>query len=772
MERMQVDPRWRRIQELVEAAEAWPAEQRERRLKEIEPDVPIRAEVLDLLDAMDAEQRAPGIGVQAPVMLLPDFIGPYRVQKLAGSGGRGGVYRASREVAGVRQDVAVKVLLGHLVTPAGLARFEREQRMLASLQHPGVARFLDAGWDENHRPYLAMEWVDGESITDYSRSRGLTAEDRIRLMLGVLDALQAAHRSLIVHLDVKPSNILVDSHGRAKLLDFGTAKLLEADDPMTTTRQLTPRYASPEQLRGGAVTTACDVYGAGLTLYELLTGSWPFPESASIAALAERAAGKAELRIAAGNADLNAVLGKALRFAASERYAGAAEFAADLSAYLEGRPVRARRLTLGYRAMRFVARNKAAVAAGMALVALGAYGLWQQQARYAEALRAREIATFLRGMIASSAVPGSGTASMTVLDMVARGNERIERGAALPDDVGALLQADFAHLTKEAGREDAAEKMARQAMARADRSASPEPRLLARQTLATLLMRRADCTGAMALFREADAIGGGEAEYMLARAVAASQCDGKPAEAVRRIEQAIRVAEKAPPRSFLIVPEVFQAIAYLTYTLELSRMGRHAEAAAAAGKGLALAARYADGRYLQVALLRIRSQAAAAAGDTAGALADIRRAAELAPGVVNLFEQFRLRTLLAGRLADAGQKDQAAQVLNSVLPEARKRAADIGPSYWMLPADGAEVQARIGACGQMAALYREVDAVTKGAMPRSWLGNRLFYEAECFALTDPPKAAESARKALLAYGELLPAGSKRRARLEQLREIR
>ncbi len=771
MGRMTVDPRWRRIQELVEVAESWPAGERETRLATIEGDAGLRGEVLDLLDAMDAEQRAPGIRREAVEPALPEFIGPYRVERLAGTGGRGSVYRASREVAGGRRDVAVKVLLGHLVTPAGLARFEREQRMLASLQHPSVAHFLDAGWDADHRPYLAMEWVEGESISDYCRARGLGVDERIRLMLEVLDALQAAHRSLMVHLDIKPSNILVDGQGRAKLLDFGTAKLLEAEDAMTTTRQLTPRYASPEQLRGEAVTTACDVYGAALTLYELVTGRWPFPESASIAALAERAAGKAPVRIATGNADLDAVLEKALRFEAGERYASAAEFAADLTAYLERRPVKARRPMLAYRASRFVARNKFAVAAAMLVAAMGAYGLWQQQQRYVEAVRGREIATFLRSMIASSAVPGSGNASMTVLDMVARGNERIEQGAALPEDVGALLQADFAFLTQEAGREDRAETMARQAMARADRSGSEESRVRARQTLGSLLLRRGDCAAALRVFGEADGLAA-SAEYLLARAGATSQCEGKPAEAVRQIEEAIRLAERSPRHDSPIAPEVFRAGAYLRYTLELSRMGRHADARRAADKGLALAAQHADGRYFRVALLRIRSQAAAVAGNTAEALADIREAAELAPGVVNLFEEFRLKTLTAGRLADAGRNEEAGRLLAAVIPEARQRAVAIGPSFWMLLADGAEVYARVGACAEAFALYREAGDLTKGNMPRPWLGNRLFYEAECYSRTDGAKAAERAKQAMETYGELLPAGSKRRKRLRELSELR
>lgn len=771
MGRMIVDPRWRRIQELVELAESWPAELRETRLAAMEGDAGLRGEVLDLLDAMDAEQRAPGIHMESVQAALPQSIGPYRVEGLAGSGGRGSVYRASREVAGGRQQVAVKVLLGHWVTPAGLARFEREQRMLASLQHPSVARFLDAGWDAEHRPYLAMEWVEGENIGDYCRAQGLAMDERIRLMLEVLDALQAAHRSLMVHLDIKPSNILVDGQGRAKLLDFGTAKLLDAEDVMTTTRQLTPRYASPEQLRGEAVTTACDVYGAALTLYELVTGRWPFPESVSIAALAERAAGTVPMRIATGKADLDAVLEKALRFEAKERYASAAEFAADLTAYLERRPVKARRLTVAYRVSRFVARNRFAVAAATLMAAAGAYGIWQQQQRYVEAVRGREIATFLRGMIASSAVPGSGNASMTVLDMVARGNERIEQGAALPEDVGALLQADFAYLTQEAGREDRAEQMARQAVARADRSGSEESRVRARQTLGSVLLRRGDCAAALRVFGEADGLAA-SAEYLLARAAATSQCEGKPAEAVRQIEEAIRLAERAPRQELLIAPEVFRAGAYLHYALELSRMGRHAEARRAADTGLALAGQHADGRYFRVALLRIRSQAAAVAGNAAEALADIREASELAPGVVNPFEQFRLQTLTAGRLADAGRNEEAARLLAQFIPEARQRAAVIGPSFWMLLADGAEVYARVGACAEAFRLFREVEDLTKGKMPRSWLGNRFFYEAECYSQSEPAKAAQWAKKAMEAYGGLLAAGSKRQRRLLELSALR
>ncbi|MBS1825196.1 MAG: serine/threonine protein kinase [Acidobacteria bacterium] len=779
---MSVNRRWRRAQELLEIAEQWPIGEREVRLAKLEPDPALRDEVLDLLDAMDRERRALPIHRLTVEQSAPEFIGPYRVERHGGSGGRGSVYCATREVAGVRQRVAVKILLSHLVTPAALARFEREQRLLASVHHPAVARFLDAGWDENHRPYLVMEWIDGEPIGEYCRHRSLSTHERIRLLIDVLDAVHAAHRSLIVHLDLKPSNILIDTEGRVKLLDFGTAKLLEAEEALTTTRQLTPRYASPEQLRGDAVTTACDIYGAGLTLYEVITGGWPFSDSVSIAALAERAVGNVPLRIATGNSDLDAILHKALHFDARQRYASASDFAADLSAFLDHCPVKARKLTLAYRAACFVGRNRTAVTAGAlmtcCLAALGGYAFWQHQQRYAEAARGKEIASFLRGMITSSAVPGSGNSSMTVLDMVARGNEHIERGSVLPPDVAALLQADFAFLMQQAGREDQAEQIARQSLLRAERNAAPEPRIGARQVLAATLLRRGDCPSALALLKEADALlatGGAAAglspDYLIVRATANSQCEGNPAGAVRQIERAITLAREDGVRRFSIAPEVFQAGLHLNYALELSRMGRHADARRAADIGLDLAARHEDGRYFHVALLRIRSQAAAVAGNSAEALADIREAIRLAPGVVNLFEQFRLKTLLAGRLADTGQPASAAGLLSETIHEARLRAAEIGPSFWMLLADAAEVHARIGACPQAFALYAEAAALTKDKMPRSWLGNRHFFEAECHSRTDRGRAAASAAKALQAYGDLLPAGSKRRSRLTELMKL-
>lgn len=754
-----------------------PEAERPARLAALEPDAEIREQVLRLLRAAAEEERANASYRQPEAAPLPEWIGPFRVVRLAGAGGRGRVYEAVRQTAGTEQRVAVKVMLEHLIAPKDLERFEREQRMLLRLDHPGIARFVDAGWDGG-RPYFAMEWVEGEPIDAWCREQGRSREARIRLVRELLSALQSAHRSLVVHLDLKPSNILVDRDGRVRVLDFGTAKLMAQGEP-TSTEQMTPRYASPEQLRGEAASTACDLYSVGLLLHELVTGVWPFGAATSIAALGERAAGRALPRVGTGSKDLDAIVRKTLCFEPDGRYASAEEFGEDLDAYLAGRAVRARRLTLGYQMARWVGRNQRTAAAGIAgflvMAGLVGYAAWQREERYREALRSQEIGRFLRWMITSSAIPGSGNPAMTVTEMVERGNARLNQERSLPADVAASIQADFAYLTQERGREDLAEAMAREALRRADSSDSNAARLKARAALASLLLRRGQCPEAMALLQAGEALQGGQKvkpaerlSYLQTRASASEQCDGKPADAVRWMERGLLVAESLPEEGFGLAPAVARASVYLNYSLLLSRAGRPQDGLAAANRGLELAASHPDGRYFRVALLRIRSQAHAAGGNARGALADAREAARLAPGVVNPFEEVRLQTLLAGRMVDAGEGAEAAALARATVAAARQRQGEIGPSYWMILADAAEVLAKADACEETRTLYGEVERLTKGQMPRTWQGNRYFYLAECAAQQDPRGAAVLAQKALESYGALLPAASKRRARILEL----
>ena len=317
-------------------------------------------------------------------------VGAYRIVRELGRGGMGAVYLAERADERFRKRVAIKILKRGTDTDEVLRRFEAERQILAQLDHPNIARLLDAGTAEDGLPFFVMEYVDGASITKFCAAQNLSTRARVELFLRVCDAVQFAHRHLVVHRDIKPGNILVTAEGEPKLLDFGIAKLLapDASTILLTAPQhqrLTPGYASPEQVRGETITTVSDVYSLGALLYELLSNRGPHefptdhpsttdllriiveqeprrPSSATTAADTRR-----ELR-----GDLDNILLTALRKEPGRRYSGVTAFADDLRRYLQDRPVRARRATFGYRASKFLARNKVAVAA-TALVLLATF---------------------------------------------------------------------------------------------------------------------------------------------------------------------------------------------------------------------------------------------------------------------------------------------------------------------------------------------------------------------------------------------------------------
>ncbi|HWC99571.1 MAG TPA: serine/threonine-protein kinase [Candidatus Sulfopaludibacter sp.] len=291
----------------------------------------------------------------------PERIGPYRVVREIGRGGMGTVYLAERDDGQFQQRVAVKVIKRGMDTDAVLSRFYAERQILARLQHPNITRLLDGGMFDA-RPYFVMEYLEGRPIVEYCREHALSVPARIGLFLQVCAAVEHAHRNLILHRDIKAGNILVDSGGVPKLLDFGIAKLLEEDGATEQTvlglRALTPQSASPEQLRGEPLTTASDVYSLGLLLFELLVGKPPERPIAS----APR-----ELRGDLGNVTL-----KALEEDPARRYQGPGELAADLSRHLQGLPVTARPGGPFYRAGKFVSRNRRMLTvAAVALLALG-----------------------------------------------------------------------------------------------------------------------------------------------------------------------------------------------------------------------------------------------------------------------------------------------------------------------------------------------------------------------------------------------------------------
>ena len=328
------------------------------------------------LDALDAL----GGSDELEPKLAGRRVGPYRLVREIGRGGMGSVWLAERSDDQFQKQVAIKILSAGLPMSEALRRFRDERRILASLEHPHIARLLDAGRTDDGLHYIIMEVVEGVPITEHCRAHGLDGPARVALLRTVASAVHFAHQRLVVHRDLKPANILVAADGQPRLLDFGLAKVLAPDSAAETVPLLhlaTPAYASPEQLRGLPATTSSDVYALGTVAYEVLAGALP-----------DRS------RPAPLEGDLDAIVTKATRPEPQDRYASAEELAADFGRYLERRPVLARGGAIPYRLQRFVARHRAGVAA--AAVALFAAGagiagvLWQasiarQERRVAEA---------------------------------------------------------------------------------------------------------------------------------------------------------------------------------------------------------------------------------------------------------------------------------------------------------------------------------------------------------------------------------------------------
>jgi serine/threonine-protein kinase len=312
-------------------------------------------------------------------------IGAYRVLRELGRGGMGIVYLAERADGHYHQRVALKLLRGNADTDELRRLFLAERQILASLAHPGIARLLDGGVTEEQLPYLVMEYVDGVPLTTWCDERGLDVEARLRLFCQVCQAIHYAHQNLVIHRDIKPANILVSAEGGVKLLDFGIAKLLRPSrgpgDPALTRddfRPMTPEYASPEQVCDKPLTTASDVYALGIVLYELLSGRRPYRiETGSPQELTELVCAREPPRPSAVAADelrhvlrgdLDAIVMRALRKEAGDRYTSADLLAQDVQRYLDGQPVLAHRGTRLYRARKFLRRHRGQSAAAALVV--------------------------------------------------------------------------------------------------------------------------------------------------------------------------------------------------------------------------------------------------------------------------------------------------------------------------------------------------------------------------------------------------------------------
>ncbi len=475
----------------------------------------------------------------------PQRVGPYRVVRELGRGGMSVVYLAERVDGQFEQRVALKFLdVPHV---RGVRRFEQERQILAGLSHPNIARLLDGGSDERGRPYIVMEHVEGRPLDVYCDATAADLARRLELVGIVAGAVEYAHRNLVVHQDLKPSNILVTDDGQVKLLDFGIAKLLaapanpadapappanppDAPAPRTLFRALTPEYASPEQVRGERITTASDVYQLGALLYELLAGRRPIAFTNTTPAELERAICEGAVSppsVAAARArrtlpglddpaklrralrgDIDTIVLKAMDSEPERRYASVGEMHDDLQRFRRGVPVRARTPTIRYRAAKFVRRHRTGVAAGAVIVLLlaGYVATVTTQSRRLreEAAKTAQVKQILASLFTMVNPGVSQGQEPTASDMLAAGARRI---AELDDqpDVQAELMAVLGEVYGTMGRYGEAADLLEPALARQRRHLRPADPLLASTTYRLAQMRHAQgrLDEAEALLREA-----------------------------------------------------------------------------------------------------------------------------------------------------------------------------------------------------------------------------------------------------------------------------
>lgn len=497
--------RWERIQEIFEAAIELPAAKREQYLKEqCGEDKALFEEVISLIEAdeaghpiFDSESAIESLSLGGPA--IGSKVGSFLLKSQIGEGGMGAVYLADRVEGGFEQQVALKIVRPDLGASHIIRRFRQERQILARLKHPHIAQLIDGGLTEDGRPYIAMEHVDGVPIDRYCRENNLDLEARLKLFSQACSAVEYAHSNLVIHRDIKPANILVSKRGNVKLLDFGIAKIVEGSEPVlrfdnnltqTGFRALTPRYASPEQLRSEAVTTASDVYSLGVVLYELLTGLSPYKTGNAGSAELEQliitqeperpssVVAKSENGVATDSGarhklarklrgDLDTICVAALRKDPTRRYQTVQQLDDDINRYLTGRPIQARMDSFAYTFGKFVKRNTAAVSAiGVALVLLiGTIVFYTRQLSEErdnaklEQAKANEVVRFLTDVFSASDPNVSSGEEVTARELLDSASVRLSTELANQPEIQSLLMFVAADIYYQLGLLDDANRL-------------------------------------------------------------------------------------------------------------------------------------------------------------------------------------------------------------------------------------------------------------------------------------------------------------------------
>lgn len=491
--------RWRRIEELFDRVADMKEEERASLLdRECGEDQVLHSQVESLiLSSQKADtyihsaihNAADAIASAEPSLPEGLQIGRYRIVRELGRGGMGAVYLATRADDEFRKEVAIKLVKAGAATEETLRRFRSERQILANLDHPNIARLLDGGTTDTGVPYVVMEYVEGEPLDAYADRNHLNIRERLLLFRKVCSAVQSAHQNLVVHRDIKPANILVTKEGEPKLLDFGIAKLTAPEDSLPSAMQtradlrlMTPDYASPEQVRGETITTACDIYSLGIVFFELLTGLRPYwfkeytpqeiisvicekePDKPSTAV--HRLPANAEASVSPESistnrrttpvrlkrrlhGDLDNIALMALRKEPKRRYVSVEQMSEDIRRHLEGLPIMARPATFLYRTHKFMGRHAAAVSAAciVILVIAGLVGFYTHQLAnerdraQTEAEKAKQVSAFLTDLFKVSDPGESRGKTITAQELLERGAARIDKELADQPEVQAEMMA-------------------------------------------------------------------------------------------------------------------------------------------------------------------------------------------------------------------------------------------------------------------------------------------------------------------------------------------
>ena len=430
-------------------------------------------------------QASDAMNIQPRKNYEGEIIGNYKIIRQIAEGGMGSVFLAERADGQFEHKVALKLIKPGMNSSEIIKRFQFERQILARLQHPNIARLLDGGLTEDGLPYFTMEYVEGDNIDVYCNENNLSVNERLKLFVKVCHAIQYAHQNLVIHRDLKPSNIIVKKDGTVKLLDFGIAKVFTEDDSyeqsaLTRTGLfvMTPEYASPEQIRGGAITTSTDIYSLGLILYQLITGekayeiktqsplelekvichTEPAKPSSAIKSLQVKDKIKAEkigrahktgldklIKIVSG--DLDNICLTALRKEQERRYSSAEQFLQDIENYLEGRPVTARQSTIYYRTNKFIIRHKIAVISAFSIILIGAtlttfYFLQLKKERdkaQIEAQKAEQVSEFLKNIFKLSDPYEARGETITARELLDKGAQKINQELSGQPDIKATM---------------------------------------------------------------------------------------------------------------------------------------------------------------------------------------------------------------------------------------------------------------------------------------------------------------------------------------------